>query len=146
MNSNSADDMPLEVRATLDFVLEGVDLETKLKVYRLIQKTEVEPGDPMFLALAAVTHGQVAIAPIPEHLKALSEEIKAHLVTLQTLSRGQIQDCRDVASDINVTAGRLSRQLSRYAAGGPSPIVSFLWAFFGAVFGSGLMLLLQRYL
>ena len=119
MNSRFADDMPVDVRATLDLMLEGVDDHTKFKIYHLIQKTEVEPGDPMFLALAAITHGRVAIAPIPDELKALILEIKAHLVTLQALSRGQIQDCREVASEISVTAGRLSQQLNRYTAGGP---------------------------
>lgn len=146
MTNGSVDDMPVEVRATLDLVLEGVDRDTKLKVYRLLQQTDIEPGDPMFLAIAAVTQGRLAIAPIPDDLRVLVGEMKAHLVTLQALSRGQIQDCRDVAADIHVTASRLSKQMSRQASNGVSPVFSFLWAFFGAVTGSGLIFVLQRFL
>lgn len=145
MNGDPVDDMPANVRATLAHMIEGADLETMLKVYRVIQKTDVEPDDPMYLPLIAVIHGQVAIAPIPSELRSLTEEMKAHLVTLQSLSRGQIQDCRDVASDINVTASRLSRQLVQHTSGGISPVISFLWAFFGAVCGGVLILLLQRF-
>lgn len=146
MTHKSLGDIPDEALSTLDIVLEGVDLQTKLKVYRILEKTQVEPGDPMFLALLSLTHARVAIAPIPDRLSVLVEETKAHLVTLQALSRGQIQDCRDVAADINVTAKRLSQQLARHTSGGISPVFSFLWAFFGAVTGSVLIFVLQRFL
>lgn len=145
MNPKPMDDLPERTQSLIDAVLEGVDVKTKLKVHQIIQRSQVEPDDPMFLALLALTEAKVAIAPIPSDLRSLTEEIKAHLVTLQSLSRGQIQDCRDVASDINVTASRLSRQLVRHTSGGISPVFSFLWAFFGAVCGGVLILLLQRF-
>ncbi|PSN15945.1 hypothetical protein C7293_04860 [filamentous cyanobacterium CCT1] len=146
MNHKPLGDIPDEELATLDLVLEGVDLQTKLKVYRILEKTQVEPNDPMFLALLSLTHARVAIAPIPDDLRVLVGELKAHLVTLQALSRGQIQDCRDVAADINVTAKRLSKQMGHHASSGTSPVFSFLWAFFGAVSGSVLTFVLQRFL
>jgi hypothetical protein len=139
------DDMPEKAQSLLDAVLEGVDDRTKLKVHKVIEQAQVEPNDPMFLALAVLTEAKISIAPVPGDVRLLTEEMKAHLVTLQSLSRGQIQDCRDVASDIKVTASRLSRQLVRHTSGGISPVFSFLWAFFGAVCGGVLILLLQRY-
>jgi hypothetical protein len=146
MRPESIDDIPDEARSLLDAVLEGADATTKLKVHRVIQRSQVEPNDPLFLALLALTHAKITIAPIPDDLRVLVNEMKAHLVTLQGLSRGQIQDCRDVAADINVTASRLSKQMVRHASGGISPVFSFLWAFFGAVTGSVLIFVLQRFL
>ncbi|WP_017299788.1 DUF6753 family protein [Nodosilinea nodulosa] len=146
MNHKPLGDIPDEDLATLDLVLEGVDLQTKLKVYRILEKTQVEPNDPMFLALLSLTHARVAIAPIPDDLRVLVGEMKAHLVTLQALSRGQIQDCRDVAAEIHVIAKRLSKQMAQHASSGTSPVFSFLWAFFGAVSGSVLIFVLQRFL
>lgn len=139
-------DIPEEVLSIFDRVLVGSDLQTKVNLYRAIEGTQIEPNDPMFLPIAVVTQAKLAIAPIPGELKALSDDIKAHLVTLQSLSRGQIQDCHNVAADIHVTAKRLSIQMARQASSGTSPVFSFLWAFFGAVSGSVLIFVLQRFL
>lgn len=145
MNLRFRDDQPEKPLSLLDIVMKNHDAQTKLMVHQIIQQSQVEPDDPMFLVLLAITEAKITIAPIPSELRSLTEEMKAHLVTLQSLSRGQIQDCRDVASDINVTASRLSRQLVQHTSGGISPVISFLWAFFGAVCGGVLILLLQRF-
>ncbi|MBE9155993.1 hypothetical protein IQ265_03975 [Nodosilinea sp. LEGE 06152] len=147
MNHKPLGDIPDEELATLDLVLEGVDLDTKLKVYRILEKTQIEAGDPMFLVLLSLTHARVAIAPIPDDLRGLVDDVKAHLVTLQSLNRRQIEDCLDVAAEINVTAKRLSNQMVQHASSGTSsPVFSFQWAFFGAVSGSVLIFVLQRFL
>lgn len=145
MNLRFRDDQPEKPLSLLDIVMKNHDAQTKLMVHQIIQQSQVEPDDPMFLVLLAITEAKITIAPIPSELRSLTEEMKAHLVTLQSLSRGQIQDCRDVASDINVTASRLSRQLVQHTSGGISPVISFMWAFFGAVCGGVLILLLQRF-
>ncbi len=145
MNLKLVDDQPEKPLSLLDMVMKNHDAQTKLMVHQIIERSKVEPDDPMFLALLALTEAKITIAPIPSELRSLTDEMKAHLVTLQSLSRGQIQDCRDVASDINVTASRLSRQLVQHTSGGISPVISFMWAFFGAVCGGVLILLLQRF-
>lgn len=146
MSTRPTDDLPEGARSLLDMVLEGVEASTKLKVHQVMQRSHVAPDDPMFLALVLLTEAKLSIVPVPGELRSLVEEMKAHLVTLQSLSRGQIQECRDVAGDINVTASRLSRQLVRHASGGISPLVSFMWAFFGAVCGGVVLLLFERFL
>ncbi|MBD2231489.1 hypothetical protein [Phormidium tenue] len=144
--NGSIDDIPVDARTLLDIALEGEDEKTKLKIYRLLQQVDIQPRDPMFLAIAAVTHAKFAIAPIPGDLNTLIGEIKLHLGYIQSLSRRQIEDCHDVARDIKVIAQRLSKQMAQHASSGTSPVSSFLWAFFGAVTGSVLIFVLQRFL
>jgi hypothetical protein len=66
-------------RYLLNQVMAGASEEAKAKVLQILYQHGIDPDDPMFLALLAVTDCRLAVAPIPEQLANLQEGIKAVL-------------------------------------------------------------------
>lgn len=138
-------DTPDSERVDLEYLLGEKDTARLLEVQRILRQCGIHPNDPMHPAIATMVHCHKSLTPIPENLKALSNDIKLHLVTLQSYSGQQLQECRDVAYDIKVAANRLSKQLAVSSSQTHnSALLPFLWAFFGSVCGSAVVLLLQR--
>jgi hypothetical protein len=122
-----------------------LDDKTIAKLQEFIALHDLEPNDAIVSVLVTQFLYHESAKAVPEILRELCQEIKVHLVTLQSQSAGKIQECRDVAYDIKVAGNRISKQLARTQTT-PSPIVPFLWAFFGSILGSGIVLGLTHYL
>ena len=70
-------------RDLLDRVLVGASEEAKAKILEILNAHDIEPDDPMFLALVAVTDCRMAVAPIPQELAALTQNLQAVLEELR---------------------------------------------------------------
>lgn len=132
--------VPEEVRRRLSLLFQDADDAVLTKTCELLGASGLSPEDPSFLLMAIILYTQLTLSPIPKELEQLVKEMKVHLVTLQSLTMGKLQECREVSVDIKVAASRLSKQLAVYhASGASSPLMALQWAFFGAAIGGSLV-------
>jgi hypothetical protein len=69
-----------EIEETFEEFLRLEPPENRERILRIVQKTNVRPNDPMFLALIAITQGRLAINSLPGRL----EEIQRNLILFNT--------------------------------------------------------------
>ena len=91
----------------------GASDKTIAKILRILNKHDIAPGDPSFLMFGAITHTQLALEPIPDHLEDLKEEIKAVLYALREQVEVSFKRHEDLNHDFYVTAERLSAILNQ---------------------------------
>lgn len=122
-------------------LLEGVSEATQNKIFRILQDQDIDPDDPLFLLLVAMTHAQVSLSPLPEKIGA----IQAALQTLCDDAQLSFQKHQELNYDFYVTVERLSTQLNRTlseledsqvrAPGHRSLRAMVLWCFMASVIG-----------
>lgn len=91
----------------------GASDATIAKILRILHQHDIDPDDPMFLIFGAITHTQLALEPIPEHLEDLKEGIKAVLQALCEQLEVSLKRHEDLNHDFYVTAERLSAILNQ---------------------------------
>jgi hypothetical protein len=91
----------------------GASEEAKAKVLQILYQHGIDPDDPMFLALLAVTDCRLAVAPIPEQLANLQEGIKAVLKALCEQVETSLKRHEELNYNFYVTAERLSTILNQ---------------------------------
>lgn len=109
LRTKNEQNLPEEFRETFT----GASDETIAKILRILNKHDIAPGDPSFLMFGAITHTQLALEPIPEHLEDLKEGIKAVLQALCEQVEVSLKRHEDLNHDFYVTAERLSAILNQ---------------------------------
>jgi hypothetical protein len=96
-------------RYLIDLVLEEQSEEQKSKILQIIQRTGVEPDDPMFLSLLVVTQCQIAVTPLPEQFERFQQDLS---------------DFKATAYDLRLASDRVANLLRERASQGSKNFIS----------------------
>lgn len=99
-----------QISTPLDTILEGESYETKCKILEVVRRTGIEPDDPTFLMLVALTHAQIVISPLSESLAkqeatllAIQRQIESDSKNFQTRANQFLQSAEQLQNTLKMT-------------------------------------------